>query len=342
MQATSVLMSAVGKGVPERRCRTLIHVAMLLAAVGVLAGCGGSENGDAVNGRIAFGKWDYALDDFRIWTAEPDGTDEQPLVPYVSWMSDWAPDGRRLVFEDSTSLKTIASDGTGTRVVVDSLGWQAVPKWSPTGEWIAFEGAEQKPADPVNASPDFERSVWLIRPNGKDLHRVTKEYDVEPVFSPDGNQLAFGHVTKPGPPDQAMQSVVVTNLDGTHRREIVPPTVGLQHVDWSPDGTWITYNIEPVGAAIEQPAGGGSVYAVRPDGTNLHVLVPSTDQWWFVKPVWSPDGKWLLTSCSRPATTPTVDRLCVIDLADGDVHLIVDHSDDTVLANLPSWGPSPN
>jgi Tol biopolymer transport system component len=313
-------------------------LALVLAAAALLAACGGGGYTADENGRISFGKWDPKLDDFRIWTAAPDGSDERPLVPQVSWVSDWAPDGRRLVFEDLTSLKTIAPDGSDARVIVDSLGWQAIPKWSPTGDWIAFEGSENQPADLANASPEFKRSVWMVRPDGRDLRRVTDEYDVEPFFSPDGSQLAFNHVVKPGSSSDAVKSIMVVDLEGRGRREIVPPTVGLEHGDWSPDGEWIVYDIETLGSNPDQPRGRGAIWAVRPDGTDRHMLIPPSDEWYaFVKPAWSPDGKQILAGCNTPGG---VDRLCVIDVATGDARQIVNHASDRQPVNFPAWGPA--
>jgi Tol biopolymer transport system component len=323
-------------------CRARVWALILSAVLVVaLAACGGGGHApQAENGRISFGKWDPKLGDFRIWTAAADGSDEQPVVPQMSWMSDWAPGGRRLVFEDLRSIKTIAPDGRDARVLVDGLGYQGIPKWSATGAWIAFEGSREKPRDPVDIPQDFKRSVWVVRPHGQDLHRVTTEFDVEPVFSPDGSRLAFGHVTRPGPPEQAVQSVMVVGLDGTRRREIVPSTVGLQHVDWSPDGAWITYNTEPLLGVTEQPPGRGAIWAVHPDGTDRHILVPTAGRWVFFKPVWSPDGKRMLSGCN-PYPGGGVDRLCVIDVKSGDVHLLVDHSQDRQPVNFPAWGASP-
>jgi len=314
--------------------------ALLAGVVALLAACGGGGSSHAEPGAISFGRFDSKLDDFRIWIAKSDGSGERPLVPQVSWMSDWSPDGGRLVFEDMTTLKTIAADGSDARVVVGRLGWQAIPKWSPTGEWIAFEGSTEKPSDPADAPPDYKRSVWVVRPDGKDLHQVTNQFDIEPVFSPDGSQLAFGHVTRPGTPEQERQAVVVVKLDGTDRRQIVPPTAGLQHVDWSPDGKWITFNTEPLQGVVEQPSRRGSVFAVHPDGTGLHVLVPATPQWVFFKAVWSPDGKQLLTGCNTPSGG--YDRLCVIDLKTSDVRVLIDHGAEKIPVNFPAWGSAPH
>jgi Tol biopolymer transport system component len=311
---------------------------MFSGALVLLAACSGRDGSGAENGRISFGRFDPKLHEFRIWTSEPDGTDPRPLVPQMSWVSDWSPDGRRLVFEDLASLKTVAPDGSDSRVLVDSLGWQAIPKWSQTDEWITFEGSQEKPADPLNGSPDFRRSVWVIRPDGTDLHRVTDEFDLEPFFSPDGSQIAFNHVVKPGSSATALKSIEVTDFDGGGRREIVPATAGLEHGDWSPDGEWIVYDIETLGSEPDQPPGRGAIWAVHPDGSDRHILVPPNDQWYaFVKPAWSPDGKKILAGCNTPGG---VDRICVIDVKTGDVTLVIDHSNARQPVNFPAWGPA--
>jgi Tol biopolymer transport system component len=335
----------IGDKAPSRLDVTL--VAFALGIVSLIAACsGGSGTAETSGERIAFGKYDPALRDHRIWTAAADGSDERPLVEQVSWMSDWAPDGTRLVFEDTTTLTTIAPDGSDARVLVDSLGFQATPKWSPTGEWIAFGGSEETPSDLVDVPYDFETSVWVVRADGTGLRRVSDEHDVEPVFSPDGSQLAFGHVTKPAPvPQLVVQSLVLVNLDGTGRREVVPPTQGLQHVDWSPDGEWIIYNISPWDGVTDQPPERGSLYAVRPDGSDRHVLVPATDEWVFAKPVWSPDGEAILAVCFPPSGG--YDRLCVVDIEDarqeGEARVLIDHpSDIPASVNFPSWGSAPD
>ncbi len=182
--------------------------------------------------------------------------------------------------------------------------------------------------------------MWVIRPDGADLHRITSDFDVEPVFSPDGSRLAFGHVTEPGTAEQARQAIDVVKLDGTGRRQVVPPTAGLQHVDWSPDGKWITFNIEALQGVIAQPFRRGSVFAVHPDGTNLHLLVPSTREWVFFKAVWSPDGKRLLTGCNTPGGGN--DRLCIVDLETGDVIVAIDHGAAGIPVNFPAWGSAPS
>lgn len=320
-----------------RPARRLVpFLALLVVAAALVAGCsGGSE---PTNGRISYGKWDASLDEFRIWTAKADGSDEQPLIQQMSWMSDWSPDGRRLVFEDVTSLKTVGLAGSNQQVLVDSLGWQAVPKWSPTDEWIAFQGSKEKPADPINGAPEFE-SVWAVHPDGTDLHQVTDEHDVEPFFSPDGSQIAFNHIVKPGSSfATAVKSIMVVDLDGKGRRQIVPPTEGLEHGDWSPDADWIVYDIETLGSDPDQPHGRGAIWAVHPDGTDRHILIPPNDQWYaFVKPAWSADGKKILVGCNTPGG---VDRLCVIDVKTGDVTLVIDHSSEKQPVNFPAWGPA--
>ncbi|HET8862277.1 MAG TPA: hypothetical protein VFM94_03405, partial [Solirubrobacterales bacterium] len=102
-----------------------------------------------------------------------------------------------------------------------------------------------------------------MRADGSHKRQLTRGgFDGEPVFSPDGRRIAFARITNDAEFEVA---IYVMNRDGTHLREVVPPTLGLEHPDWSPDGRWITFNIAP-----EVP--GAAVMAVHPNGEGLRVI----------------------------------------------------------------------
>lgn len=77
------------------------------------------------------------------------------------------------------------------------------------------------------------------------------------------------------------------NADGTGARRLMDAAVGLNHYDWSPDGTLI--------ASVGYIDGGAvtwSIHLVSVDGTNL-VRLTWTDGVWDNDPAWSPDGTML-------------------------------------------------
>ena len=91
----------------------------------------------------------------------------------------------------------------------------------------------------------FTISIWVMRADGSDARQLTEgAMDVEPVFSPDGNQIAFGRLISDSPAGW-LEAIYVMNADGTGLREVVAPRPALEHPDWSPDGHSITFNIGP-------------------------------------------------------------------------------------------------
>jgi TolB protein len=109
----------------------------------------------------------------------------------------WSPDGARIAFNlDAFRLATVSVAG-GARVPLTNPPRGAVdshPIWSPDGRWIAFA---RSPSRGVS-------DVWLVRPNGTSLRRLTTTPIPPPggahvgstplAWSPDAAQLlAFRH-----------------------------------------------------------------------------------------------------------------------------------------------------
>ena len=319
---------APGWGETEMRTRLpLIALAIVLA---VLSSALPAAAGDGpANGRITFGRVDPALGDTSIWAANPDGTHQQRLTHVVSFFSDWSPDGQRIAFDFvdgiSEHLATMDPNGRHVRQLTFGKGIQEVPKWSPDGRQITFDASPAFPGE-----PGFHTDIWTMRADGTGARQLTSgAFDVEPVFSPDGRQIAFGRITGVDAQGGQLEAIYVINTDGTHLREVVPPLANLEHPDWSPDGTWISFDIAP-----EAP--NAAVMVVHPDGTGLRVVRSSDNQFSLFKPVWSPDGRKFLVGCHD--VQAQIDKLCVMNADGRNLHIVVATPDPV---NYPAWGTHP-
>jgi hypothetical protein len=287
-----------------------------------------------VNGRISFGSPDPAVGDFTLWTARPDGTHRRRLTHEPSFFSDWSPDGRRIAYDfvdpaGNEHVATIRPDGRGRRQISFGHGIQEIPRWSSDGGSITFDAS---PVSPDN--PAFSTSIWIMHADGSHRRRVTRSgFDVEPVFSPDGGRIAFGQITSFNARGEQLSAIGLTGIHGRHVRRVVRPLPGLEHPDWSPNGRWITFNIEPNTAS----RWAGAILAVHPNGRGLHVLRSATARLSFFKAVWSPDGRKILSGCND--MRDGLDKLCILDVASGRVHITLSRAPFPV--NFPAWGARP-
>ena len=289
----------------------------------------GGSPGAPANGRITFTRFDPKLGDFSIWAANPDGTHQQRLTHTPSQDNDWSPNGRRIAFDffnkTGEHLATMDPNGRHVRQLTFKKGIQGDPKWSPNGQRITFDASPTFPDQ-----PGFHTSIWTMRANGTGARQLTHGiFGVEPVYSPGGRRIAFGRITGVDAQGFQLEAIDVINTDGTHLRQVVPPLAGLEHPDWSPNGHWITFNIDP-----EHPQ--AAAMAVHPNGKGLRVLRRSDNRFGLFKPVWSPDGHEILVGCHD--FQAHIDKLCVMKANGHNLHVIIATPDPV---NNPAWGTHP-
>jgi Tol biopolymer transport system component len=98
----------------------------------------------------------------------------------------WAPDGKRIAFNSNLSGDHVMFivDIDGSHVVdLSSVGegWQV--DWSPDGGSILFTSHRDH--------PDNYTDVYVMRPDGSGVQRLTNARAYTPAWSPDGTQIVF-------------------------------------------------------------------------------------------------------------------------------------------------------
>lgn len=282
----------------------------------------------------------------------------------------WSPRGKQLAFfvrgpAQRNSVWVIDRDGTGMHQVADNveccLAWvgnvslsgaKAIPKVSAAGNLhlsgtIAYD-------DPAGG-PDSKIRLLSLGNTGGHEPRVVLSEALEPAWSPDGRELAFGGLSA-----GTNTNIYVADRDGKNLRVLTRFHGGATQPAWSPDGHTIAFlndaGIELIsaeGGHVRNVTSNGSypswspsgnrlvferhlgprseaLFTIRRDGTGLQRLtnLPEFQR----SPVWSPDGKeiafeWL---------TPAGDGLYLIR-PDG-THLRRVTS-ATLIAGRPAWSP---
>ena len=194
------------------------------------------------------------------------------IDPVLVWCADCRPYQPGGIF-------TMRPDGTRLRFLLE--GYRA--RWSPDGTRLVVESDKQD-----------RPGIWTVRPNGRDLRRLTSWRAGSPAWSPDARKIVFVR----GPTSRLW----VVSAEGGRGHALIRREIGEQlNPDWSPRGDRIAFNTEPYYGQSER-----GLYVVRPVGTGLRRLRVAGSM-----PRWSPDGRRIayLTVTSDNADTWVVNVL---------------------------------
>jgi TolB protein len=192
--------------------------------------------------RIAFTRFDDATDRVAVFVMRANATHVREVPGTAkrrAQFPQWSPDGAHLVFEGGRlngaageAVFTIRLDGTHPRRLTPwPMHAGDGPDWSSDGRWILLESHDGQ---------DRPDNVYLVHPNGTDLHRITKNVTADShwgsySFSPDGTMITVSH--RPGVGTQEYPDVWVMDLDGSDLRDVTNSVIYDSSPDWGPRPT---------------------------------------------------------------------------------------------------------
>ncbi|MBL8232414.1 MAG: serine/threonine-protein kinase, partial [Bryobacterales bacterium] len=157
-------------------------------------------------------------------------------------------------------------------------GPKDMPALSPSGDRIVY-------AAPSGDGPEFDIYVKLLGAGAPLQITRTPAHEMNPVFSPDGQYIAFQRRRDPN-----AGYYVVPALGGGGERRILPTRCDLAHlggrnIDWSPGGKQLAI------ADAANMGGPRTIFQVNFASAEVKQLVP--EALYVNHPTYSPDGEWL-------------------------------------------------
>ncbi|MDP9224387.1 MAG: hypothetical protein M3P18_11155 [Actinomycetota bacterium] len=164
--------------------------------------------------------------------------------------------------EGSSGLYLVNADGSGLRLFARHV---QDARWSPNGTSIAYLRDTLEVVKSRGAVP--------VRVSGTD---VNADASLESfTWSPDSKHIAYAN---------PRGAIYVVGSNGNGRRRLV--SRHGSDPSWSPDGLKIAFT-HFIGARADiEDQSGSSVFVMKADGSNPHVLVENA-----FNPIWSPDGR---------------------------------------------------
>jgi Tol biopolymer transport system component len=227
----------------------------------------------------------------QIYTVRPNGHDLRQItrVDGDAGQADWAPDGRRIVFEldtaEAASIAIMNADGSDLTNLTGAglpgqFSFAGQPSFTPDGQRVVFE----------RFIPDTnDDAIWSMNVDGSDQRRITSGPGgvTDPNVSPDGKSLSFVGFNG----EDLGQALFTADIDGNNLHQLTPFTFDVAiKEDWAPDGEHLVFTDNADN--FDAPA---NVATIRPDGTDLRYLThyQSSDLRAYTGS-YSPDGQWII------------------------------------------------
>ena len=215
-----------------------------------------------------------------------------------TWISlDVSPDGKTLIFDLLGDLYVLPIGGGEAKRITSGMAWDCMPRWSPDGKVIAFI-----------SDRNGNDNLWTVNPDGTGLKIVTKETDFtlsSPAWTPDGEYLVARRYGPYPSPENYLTNVplwmyhrtVGTGVELYPRKPGATTNTG---VTFAPDGRLTYFASHPGGYAGSEV---GRYQIMELDRKTGVSRIITTGYGSALRPLVSPDGRWLVYATRRDKET---------------------------------------
>jgi tol-pal system beta propeller repeat protein TolB len=198
-----------------------------------------------------------------------------PFEAAICFVS-WSPNGQKIAFTSHLSgnyeVYVMNTDGSDLKQLTFIGATTYGSAWSPDGKHIAFTSTQSGTEE-----------VYVMSADGSNTKRLSwtsyfeksqpKAYNKNPVWSPDGQYIAFASARS------GEQEIFLMNADGSDPKQITDSEGMKDFPSWSPNGKHIAF--------VQ-----GSIFVVDTSGANLRQLTTNTT-FFDTHPTWSANSQYL-------------------------------------------------